>query len=115
MHEFSVARSLLDLVGRIAEEKSVRSVKRVVVRIGVLSGIEPHLLRSAFELLKRRTVAEGSELVIEEEKLRVVCHDCGETSEKEDLTVECPLCGSLSTEVVSGEGMLLKSLEVNKG
>ncbi|WP_457601119.1 hydrogenase maturation nickel metallochaperone HypA [Hydrogenivirga sp.] len=112
MHEFSVVQSLLGLVERYARENGAHSVSRVVVQVGALSGIEPHLLELAFNTFREGTVASSAELVIEIEPLRVACHDCGGEFTKEELNALCPRCGSLNTEVVGGEDMLLKSLEM---
>jgi len=112
MHEFSVVQSLLGLIENYARENSASSVTKVVVRIGVLSGIEPHLLRLAFDTFKEGTIARGAELVMNIEKLRLRCLDCGSESEKEELNAVCPLCGSLNTEIIGGQDMLLESLEM---
>lgn len=112
MHEFSVVQSLLALIEDYAKENSASSVTRVIVRIGVLSGIEPHLLRLAFDTFKEGTVAHEAELVMSVEKLRIRCLDCGGESEKEEINAICSICGSLNTEITGGQDMLLESLEM---
>jgi len=112
MHEFSIVQSLLGLIEEYARENKAKSVTKVVVSIGVLSGVEPHLLEMAFNTFKEGTVAEKAELVMEIEKLRIRCMDCGKESEKEELNALCPECGSLNTQIVGGQDMFLKSLEL---
>ncbi len=112
MHEFSIVQSLLGLVEEHARENRAKGVIRVVVRVGVLSGVEPHLLEMAFDTFKEGTIARNAELVIEVERLRLRCEDCGRESEKEELNALCPHCGSLNTQVIGGEDMFLKSLEL---
>ncbi len=112
MHEFSVVQSLLGLIEKYAEENGARLVTRVVVQVGVLSGIEPHLLELAFNTFKEGTVAQDAELVMEIESLRLVCRDCGGEFVKEEISAVCPGCGSLNTEITGGEDMYLKSLEM---
>ncbi len=112
MHEFSVVQSLLGLVEQYAKESGAHAVTKVVVQIGVLSGIEPHLLEIAFNTFKEGTVAQDAELVMEIEPLRLVCQDCGGEFSKEELSAVCPRCGSLNTEITGGEDMYLKSLEM---
>jgi len=112
MHEFSVVQSLLGLIEQYAKESGASSVTKVVVQVGVLSGVEPHLLELAFNTFKEGTVAEGAELLIELDKLRVSCHDCGGEFTKDELNAVCPRCGSLNTDVKGGEDLLLKSLEL---
>jgi len=112
MHEFSIIQSLLALVEEEAKKHKAKRVLKVVLSVGPLSGAEPHLLKTAFDAFKEGTVAEGAQLVIEEEKLKVFCRDCGKLSEKEELNLLCPLCGSLSTELRGGDELFLKSLEM---
>ncbi|SNZ15733.1 hydrogenase maturation nickel metallochaperone HypA [Hydrogenobacter hydrogenophilus] len=112
MHEFSVVQSLMELIEKYAEENRAKKVLKVVVSIGALSGIEPHLLELAFNTFKEGTIAESALLVIEKEKLKVKCQECGAEDEKDELNALCPFCGSLNTEIISGQEMLLKSLEL---
>jgi len=58
MHEFSIVQSLLNLIENYARENNASSVSKVVVQIGVLSGVEPHLLEIAFNTFKEGTIAE---------------------------------------------------------
>jgi hydrogenase nickel incorporation protein HypA/HybF len=50
--------------------------------------------------------------VIEIEDLRMRCQKCQQEFSKEKWDLTCPFCGSFETEVLSGEEMLLKSLEL---
>ncbi|HIC98016.1 MAG TPA: hydrogenase maturation nickel metallochaperone HypA [Aquificaceae bacterium] len=112
MHEFSVVQNLMNLIERYAEESGAKSVSKVVVCVGVLSGIEPHLLKLAFDTFKEGTVASNAELLIEMEKLRLACNGCGKESVKEEINALCPHCGSTDTRILAGEDMLLKSIEM---
>jgi len=112
MHEFSIVQSLLNLIEEYARENNAKRVTKVVVSVGVLSGVEPHLLEMAFNTFKEGTVAEKAELVMETEKLRIKCMECGKESEKEEMNVVCPKCGSLNTQIIAGQDMFLKSLEL---
>jgi len=102
----------MDLVENWVRREGARRVTRIVVTVGVLSGVEPDLLRRAFEVIKEGTVADSADLIIEIERLGVRCRDCGAFSEKEEPDVLCGRCGSPNTEVVCGENLLLRSLEL---
>ena len=66
MHELAVCQGLLRQVQQIALENRARSVERILLRIGGLSGVEPPLLERAFEIARMGTLAQEAELVIEE-------------------------------------------------
>ncbi len=112
MHEFSIVQNLLDLIERYARKNRAERVTEIVVSVGVLSGVEPHLLKVAFDTFKEGTVAESAELVIEIEKLDLRCRDCGKVSGLEEPRFVCPFCGSLNTEASGGDGLILKRLEM---
>ena len=49
MHEYSIVQSLLESCEEHAKSNDAKKVTKVVVKIGVLSGVEPELLQTAFE------------------------------------------------------------------
>jgi len=112
MHEFSIVSSMMMLIEDYARKYNAKAVSKVVVGVGRLSGVEPDLLKIAFDTFKEKTICENAELVIEIEDLTIKCRDCGkETEMGEKLSRKCPHCGSLNTEIVRGQDMYLKSLE----
>ncbi|NPA14231.1 MAG: hydrogenase/urease nickel incorporation protein HypA [Aquificae bacterium] len=113
MHEFSIVSSLMNLIEDYARQYGAKKVTKVVVGVGRLSGIEPDLLQLAFDTFKEKTICEEAELVIEMEDLKIQCRDCGKTSTMgEKLSRKCPNCGSLNTEIIGGQELYLKSLEM---
>ncbi|WP_448583827.1 hydrogenase maturation nickel metallochaperone HypA [Thermocrinis sp.] len=112
MHEFSIVQSLLGLVEKVCKEHRAKSVSKIVVSVGVLSGVDPHLLKIAFDTFKENTIAHSAELILQIEKLTLRCSECGSVSEKEELNVLCPKCGSFNTTIESGQDLLLKSVEM---
>ncbi|RTZ69204.1 MAG: hydrogenase maturation nickel metallochaperone HypA [Aquificaceae bacterium] len=112
MHEFSIVSSLMTLIEDLARKHNAKKVTKVVVGVGVLSGVEPDLLKIAFDTFKEKTICEEAELILEIEKVAVKCMDCGKESQLEGrFSRKCPLCGSLNTEIVRGQDLQLKSLE----
>ena len=112
MHEFSIVSSLMLLIEEYAREHNAKKVAKVVVGIGKLSGVEPDLLKIAFDTFKERTICEEAQLVMEIEDVALKCRDClKETTLREKLSRKCPHCGSLNTEIIRGQDLLLKSIE----
>jgi len=60
MHELSVCQSMLRQVSEIARQHNARHIRQVQVRIGVLSGVEPDLLKQVFPIASTGTIAEGA-------------------------------------------------------
>ena len=59
MHEYSIVQALLEQCEHYAEENDAEKITKVVVKIGKLSGVEPHLLEVAFETFKEKPYATG--------------------------------------------------------
>lgn len=111
MHEMSLVRSLLRQVNEIAaQEQAVGEVVKVHVSIGPLSGVEPLLVRSAYEQLAAPAGLGQAELTIEECPLLAVCRDCGASIQIENFDFRCPACDSAAIQVTSGDAFRLLSL-----
>ena len=113
MHELSVCQSLLEQVERVAADHGAERVERIRVRIGPLSGVEADLLRSAYPLAAAGTIAEGAELDIEPAPVLVHCVSCGAETEATPNRLLCGACGDWHTRLVSGDELLLASLELS--
>jgi hydrogenase nickel insertion protein HypA len=112
MHEYSVVQALLTQCEEYAEANEASRVTKIVVKIGVMSGIEPHLLEIAFNTFKEATVCDGGEFVMTIQPLTVECRRCKSISELEKIHYCCPKCESIDVKVIDGEDMFLMSLEM---
>jgi len=112
MHELSVCQGMLGQVEAIARSHQASAVRRIRVQVGPLSGVEPRLLEQAFPLACAGTVAERAELVIERLPVRVHCETCGSDSDAAPNRLLCGSCGDWHTRLVSGDELLLASVEL---
>lgn len=111
MHEYSIVQSLLESCEEHTRENEASKVTKVVVKIGVLSGVEPDLLQTAFDTFKEQTVCHEAEFIINVQKIEILCHDCNAKSTLEKHEFSCPNCESINLKVTDGEDMYLMSLE----
>jgi hydrogenase nickel incorporation protein HypA/HybF len=65
MHEAGLIQSALDLAADHARRAGAGTIRRVVLRVGAFSGVEPDALRFAFEALAPGTPAAGAALELE--------------------------------------------------
>jgi hydrogenase nickel incorporation protein HypA/HybF len=114
MHELSVCQSMLSQIEAVALENQARRVLRVTLQIGPLSGVEPQLLQQAFPIASAGSIAEQAVLEIELLPIRVQCQQCGTESEALVNKLICGKCGHWQTRLLSGDEMLLASLELEK-
>ncbi len=109
MHEQSLVGNLLKQVDEIRSQHNAQRVTEVRVELGPLSGVEPLLLASAFELLKPDTPAANAKLVIDEVQLLAQCESCHNQFEINDFVFHCPTCDG-NVKVVCGDQFCLVSI-----
>ena len=81
VHELSVCQALLTEVTRVAMTHGANTVERITVEVGRLSGVEPELLRRAFEVARAGSCAAQAVLQIELVEVTVRCMSCGAESQ----------------------------------
>ncbi len=112
MHEYSIVQSLMAQCEEQAKMRNAKKITKVVVKIGILSGVEIDLLTSAFDTFKEDSICEGAEFIANLQPIVVRCKDCEKESELKKFEYICPKCGSKNLEIVDGEDMYLMSLEM---
>lgn len=114
MHELALCQAMMSQVETIAREHRATRVTSITLGIGPLAGVEAKLLHSAYPLACAGTIAEGARLMIEATPIRVHCTSCGEESDALVNRLVCGHCGDWRTELLSGDEMLLVSVELDK-
>jgi len=112
MHEYSIVQSLLNQIEDVAKENEATKVTKIVTKIGVMSGVEPHLLEIAFNTFKEKTICDGAEFIMKIQPITIRCNSCKSESELDEVHYCCPKCESVDVEVIDGEDMFLMSLEM---
>jgi hydrogenase nickel incorporation protein HypA/HybF len=102
----------MDQVESIAEERDAQSVTSITIGMGPLSGVEVQLLKNAYPIASAGTVAEDAELVIEHLPIKVRCTQCGSESDALPNKLTCKQCGDWRTTLISGDEMMLMSVEL---
>lgn len=111
MHELSVCIALVDQVERVAKGRAAAEVARIVVKLGPLSGIEPQLLLRSYPIAAKGSVAENADLKIDRTEVVVHCTQCDCESMVAPNRLLCGECGDFRTRIISGDEMILQSVE----
>ena len=111
MHELSLARAIVAAVRHhlSAEDGPVRGVR---VSIGSARGIVPESLTLAFEACVVGTPLAGALLIIEQVPSRARCGGCGTPFEFDGMIGTCPACGHVGGELITGDGLELRAIEM---
>ncbi|MCD6457434.1 MAG: hydrogenase nickel incorporation protein HypA [Thermoproteales archaeon] len=148
MHEWSLAEGIYRAVIDFAEKSKAKKVIEIEVQVGELSNLDLELMKEAFHVLAKGSIAENAKINFKVEKVVFQCEKCGyEWGLKEALEqmrrslnedkhivdeegtldlpihympdlvyafVTCPKCGSSNYKVVSGTGISIRKVVIEK-
>ncbi len=97
-------------MGSEAAAHHASRVGRVHLTIGELAGVEPDLLKLAFDVFRERSICEGAELVIRMVPASWACRECGHPLER-GARLRCETCGRPG-ELREGDEIILERLEM---
>jgi hydrogenase nickel incorporation protein HypA/HybF len=113
MHEMSLCEGVLQIIESEAKVQNFTKVKRVILDVGTLAGVEIPALEFAFEVVMRGSIAEDAILQINKLEAQAWCMQCAESIIVKERYDACPKCGSYQLQVSSGDEMKIKELEVD--
>lgn len=113
MHEMSLCESVLRLVQDEARARGFERVREVHLEIGELAAVEVDALRFAFDVVSRGSIADGASLRIDAVPGAAWCMPCGARVALARRGDACPSCGSYQLQVLAGDTMRVKELEVD--
>lgn len=110
MHEVSICLSIFTSLEEAFSPEELAGLQEIHLQVGVLSGIEPALLQSAFELVTPTTRYKNATLYIESVDVKVKCHRCQRVFVVKDYCFLCPECQQPSNDIVQGRELLVKKI-----
>lgn len=111
MHELALCQAIAESATRHAHG---RPVSQVAVRIGHLRQVVPESLLFSWEVLTSGTDLEGSLLDVEHVPVTIECQACHATTTLDTPIVLCRACGDADVTVLTGEELLVVSLELTE-
>lgn len=108
MHELSLCQAVAETVTRRA---GGRRVQRVDVRIGHLRQVVPDSMQFSWEMLTAGTELDGCQLVIDYVAAVLECRSCGLRTTLDAPIMLCRHCDSSDVSVLSGEELLVSSID----
>ena len=118
MHEFSVASMIVERVRAEASRRGAKKVRKVEVKIGELSLVNPEQLRFNYLVLCQDILLRDSKLIIQRIPGEVKCVECGfrgRPSYSDDPALHlsplfsCPVCGS-PVDVIRGREVIVSKI-----
>lgn len=123
MHEFGIAKSLVEGVVVEAEKNHAVSVTEVLVEIGELTFINHEQLSFAFNIISSEIpLLAGSKLVMEARSAEVSCSSCGYSGSLKRFdepqthiiipVFACPSCDG-KVDIIKGRECAIKNIKLN--
>ena len=112
MHEMALAESILKISLECASANTAKSVSKIGLVIGKMSGVETEALEFSFHLLAKGTAADGADLDIKRSPLIAKCDKCGTEQQLENYNFFCPKCTDGVLKIISGRELQVSYVEV---
>lgn len=113
MHEVSLALGLLEIAEETCREKGYRIIETVKIRVGQAAGVNLDSLFFALEAIKKGTLAEKANFIMELVPLGGYCQNCGKNFETAEFYIfNCPLCGSSTIQICQGKELEISEMDV---
>ncbi len=113
MHELSVVMSIVETAAEQVRENHAKSVERIDLVIGALSGIDEHALDFAWDVGVKNTVLQDAERFIIALPGKAKCVECELEFEMKEIFDPCPKCGEHLNQVLQGKELQIKSMVLN--
>ncbi len=112
MHELSIIANLYEIMEEKAREQGAKKITLVKLQVGILSGVVPDFLETAFEIFKKETMASDAALEIEKVPLKILCLKCETEKTSDELIFICTECGSNQIQTLDGTELILEKMDI---
>ena len=113
MHELGITQNIVEIALQTAAGQQATKIHSLTLEIGSLSGVIPDSVQFCYEVCSNETLLEGSRLIIKEIQARARCVDCAAEYPLIDLRLGCPECGSAASDLICGEELRIKEMEID--
>ncbi len=113
MHELSIIANLYEIMEEKAKEQGAEKITFVKLQVGILSGVVPDFLKTAFDIFKKDTMASDAELEIEKVPLKIQCLKCKAEKTSDELIFICTECGSNQIQTLDGTELILEKMDIS--
>ncbi len=112
MHEMALSESVLQILEHSARVQGFRRVRTVWLEVGDLAGVDREAMKFSFDVVVRGSVADDAKLEFVASPGKAWCMACADNVEISTRGDACPVCGSYQLQVVGGDELRVKELEV---
>ncbi|HVV69247.1 MAG TPA: hydrogenase maturation nickel metallochaperone HypA [Gammaproteobacteria bacterium] len=112
MHELSLCKNMVAIILNHAEQLAGKSIKIIHIEIGELIAVESATFLFNFNVIKKATILEKSQLNMITILGQAFCETCQQVIRISSYYQPCTLCGNFSLKIIAGQELRVKSMEV---
>jgi hydrogenase nickel incorporation protein HypA/HybF len=109
MHELSICNAIANTAAKHADG---HSVTQVTVQIGHLRQVVPDALQFSWRVVSDASALKDAELVIEQVPAVVKCGSCGARTTLDLPILACGHCEGFDVTLISGEELVVLSIDL---
>ncbi len=91
-----------------------RPIKKIAMKIGKMSGINPHFLQESFDVFKEDSGCAEAVMEVELIDIKIKCKSCQKESVLDKYHFSCPVCQSTDIEIITGQEMHVDHIEIKE-
>ena len=110
VHEYSIIQALLNRVEAEAASRNASAVYSLSIRLGELSGVEPQLLKTAYETFREGTLCARADLELRQVPALWVCRVCEKPLRSRER-LRCATCGRPGS-LSEGDEIILDQIQL---
>lgn len=111
MHETSIIYDALEIAKESGKNNNLKKIDKIYMKIGEFTCVDESSLRFAFEALRKNTICEDADLIIEKVKAKAKCDYCNEEFIIDFTNKICPKCYKYSNNICNGYELLVWQIE----
>ncbi len=113
MHELSIALNIIDIVNDTFAKAKAERVNDIELEIGKFSGIELNALEFALQTSMTDIHLKNAKVEIITLDGKGICKNCKNEFIMKTLYDECPVCKSFDVDIIEGQELKVKSINVD--
>lgn len=111
MHEFAIARGLVEAAIEAGRSAGIGCITRLRCRIGDMRQVDGWLLDEAFAAVREGTPCATATLGVERTRMEMDCDACGRSFLVKDWDWCCPDCGACGVNAHGGDELELIGID----
>jgi len=110
MHEMAIVDNMMQVAESEAKTHQLRTVEKVKIIIGELSGVVPEILQTCWQMAAENTILDNAVLELEKKPAIALCRQCeAHFNFKENFL--CPHCNGGVERIISGKELYIDFIE----